>query len=75
MPLLSTENCKTLNKNAHIMYGGDCDAAMAQAATTAAVTHEPSQSQQVDSGDGGPGQFGFDLSSAEMDFWWLEDEQ
>ena len=54
--LLSTENCKTLlssNKNAHRMYGGDCDAAKAKAA--AAVTHVQSQSQEVGSGDEGLG--------------------
>ena len=54
------------------MYGGDCDAAMAEAA--AAVTHVQSQSQKVGSGDAGLG-LCFDLSSAETDFWWLEDEQ
>ena len=52
------------------MYGGDCDAAIAEAA--AAVT---SQSQEVGSGDEGLGLLCFDLSSAETDFWWLEDEQ
>ena len=36
VPLLSTENCKTLFKHAQGMYGGDCDAAIAEAA--AAVT-------------------------------------
>ena len=55
------------------MYGGDCDAAIAKAA--AAVTHVQSQSQEVGSGDEGLGLFGFDLSSVETDFWWLEDEQ
>ena len=54
------------------MYGGDCDAAIAKAA--AAVTHVQSQSQEVDSGDEGL-RLCFDLSSAETDFWWLEDEQ
>ena len=54
------------------MDGGDCDAAMAEAA--AAVTHVQSQSQKVSSGDAGLG-LCFDLSSAETDFWWLEDEQ
>ena len=61
------------NKNAHSMYGGDCDSAIAKAA--AAVTHVQSQSQEVGSGDEGPDLLCFDLSSAEMDFWWLEDEQ
>ena len=51
------------------MYGGDCDAAIAEAA--AAVTHVQSQSQEVGSGDEGLGLLCFDLSS----FWWLEDEQ
>ena len=55
------------------MYGGNCDAAMAEAA--AAVTHVQSQSQKVGSGDARPGLLCFDLSSAETDFWWLEDEQ
>ena len=54
------------------MYGGDCDAAIAKAAAT--VTHVQSQSQEVRSGDEGSGLFGFDLSSAETDFWGLEDE-
>ena len=54
------------------MYGGDCDAAIAEAA--AAVTHVQSQSQEFGSGDEGLG-LCFDLSSAETDFWWLEDEQ
>ena len=55
------------------MYSGDCDAAIAEAA--AAVTHVQSQSQEVGSGDGRLGLLCFDLSSAETDFWWLEDEQ
>ena len=55
------------------MYGGDCDAAIAEAA--AGVTHVQSQSQEVGSGVEGLGFFCFDLSSAETDFWWLEDEQ
>ena len=63
----------TLNKNTHSMYGGDCDAAIAKAA--AAVTHVQIQSQEVGSGDEGLGLLCFDLSSAEADFWWLEDEQ
>ena len=61
------------NKNAHSMYGGDCDAAIAKAA--AAVTHVQSQSQEVGSGDEGLDLLCFDLSSAETGFWWLEDEQ
>ena len=55
------------------MYGGDCDASIAKAA--AAVTHVQSQSQEVCSGDEGLGLLCFDLSSAETDFRWLEDEQ
>ena len=38
-------------KNAHSMYGCDCDAAIAKA--SAAVTHIQSQSQEVGSGDDG----------------------
>ena len=64
----------SLNKDTHSMYGGDCDAAIAKAA--AAVTHVQSQSQEVGSGDGRAGLVVFFyLSSAETDFWWLEDEQ
>ena len=55
------------------MYGGDCDAAIAKAA--AAMTHVQSQSEEVSSGGEGLGLLCFDLSSAETDFWWLEDEQ
>ena len=55
------------------MYGGDCDAAIAKAA--GAVTRVQSQSQEVGSGDEGLRLSCFDLSSAETDFWWLEDEQ
>ena len=40
------------------MYGGDCDAAIAEAA--AAVTHVQSQSQEVGSGDEGLGLLCFD---------------
>ena len=49
------------------------DAAIAEAA--AAVTHVQSQSREVGSGDEGLGLLCFDLSSAETDFWWLENEQ
>ena len=67
-------NCKTLQtKHTHSMRGGDCDAAIAEAA--AVVTHVQSQSQEVGSGDEGMGLLCFDSSSAETDFWWLEDEQ
>ena len=55
------------------MCGGDCDAAIAEVAT--AVTHVQSQSQEVGSGDERLGLLCFELSSAEMDFWWLDDEQ
>ena len=55
------------------MCCGDCDAAIAEA--VAAVTHVQSQSQEVGSGDEGLGLLYFDLSSAETDFWWLENKQ
>ena len=55
------------------MCCGDCDAAIAEAA--AAVTHVQSQSREVGSGDERLGLLCFDLSSAETDFWWLENEQ
>ena len=55
------------------MYGGDYDAAIANAA--AVVTHVQSPGEEVDSGDEGLGLLCFGLSSAETDFWWLEDEQ
>ena len=55
------------------MYGGECDAAIAEAA--AAVTHVQSQSLEVSSGDEGLGLLCFDLPSAELDFSWLVDEQ
>ena len=55
------------------MYGGACDAEIAKAA--AAVTHVQSRSLEVGSGDEGLGLLCFDSSSAETDFWWLEDEQ
>ena len=55
------------------MYGGDCDAAIAKAA--AAVIHVQSRSQEVGSGHEGLGLLCYDLTSAEADFWWLEDEQ
>ena len=70
-PLLSLgDKQKTLEiQNAH----GDYDAAIAKAA--AAVTHVQSLRQGVGFGDEGLGLFGFDLSSAETDFWWLGEEQ
>ena len=40
-----------------------------------AVTHVQSLTPEVGSGDEGLGSFGFDLSSAEAYFWWLEEEQ
>ena len=60
-------------KNAHSMYGGECHAAIAKAA--AAVTRVQSPSQEVGSSDNGLGLLCFDVSSAETDFWWPEDEQ
>ena len=73
-PLLSSEIVKhSKTKNTHSMCCGDCDAAIAEAA--AAVTNVQSQSQKVGSGDEGLGLLCFDLSSAETDFWWLENEQ
>ena len=56
---------KLYNKNAHSMYGNDCDVAIAEAA---AVIHVQSQSQEVGSGDEGLGLLCFDLSSAETYF-------
>ena len=70
VPLLSTENCIT---KTHSTYGGERNAATAKAA--AAVTRVQSPSQEVSSGDKGLGLLCFDLSSAETDFWWPEDEQ
>ena len=64
-PLLSLGDKHLKHKNAH----GDCDAVIAKA--DAVVTHVHSLSQEVGSGDEGLGLFGFDLSSAETDFWWL----
>ena len=61
------------NKNAHSMHGGECHAAIAKPA--AAVTRVQSPSQEVGSGDNRLGLLRFDLSSAETDFWWPEDEQ
>ena len=62
---------KTLQIKTH--NGGDCDAAIVKAA--AAATHVQSQGQEIGSEDEGLGLFGFDLSSAETDFWWLEGQQ
>ena len=39
------------------------------------MTRVQSPSQEVGSGDNGLGLLCFDLSSAETDFWWPEDEQ
>ena len=72
-PLLSSEIVKHFKTKTHSMCCGDCDAAIAKAA--AAVTHVQSQSQEVGSGDEGLGLLCFYLSSAETDFWWLENEQ
>ena len=54
------------------MDDGDYDAAIA--AASAAVTHVQSLSQEVSFGDEGLSLLCFDLSSAETDFLWLEDE-
>ena len=64
---------KMYNKNAHSMYGGKCDAAIAKAA--AAVTRVQSPSQELGSGDKGLSLLCIGLSSAETDFRWPEDEQ
>ena len=64
---------KNSQKRTQRMYGGDCDAAIAKAA--AAVTYVHSQSDEVGSGYEGLGLLYFESSSAETDFWWLEDEQ
>ena len=74
-PLVSMGNRKTLykQKRTQHMYGGDCDAAIVK--TAAAVTPVQSQSHEVGSDDKGLGLLCFVLSSAETDFWWLEDEQ
>ena len=55
------------------MYGGDCNAAITKAFT--AVTRVQSHSQKVGSGDEGLGLLCLDLSAAETDFWWLEDDE
>ena len=60
-------------KNAHSMNKGDYDEAIAKAA--AAVTRVQCLSQKVGFGDEALGLFVFDLSSAETDFWKLEDER
>ena len=72
VPPLSTENVLEVYQVTS-MYGGECHAAIAKAA--AAVTRVQSPSQEVGSGDNGLGLLCFDLSSAETDFWWPEDEQ
>ena len=73
-PLLSTENCITLNKNTHSMYVWRwlrcCDS---QSFRRCDSCTEPESG--VGSGDKGLGLLCFDLLSAETDFWWLEDEQ
>ena len=73
-PARGQQNGKNENFPVRVsMYGGDCDAATAKAAAT--VTHVHSQSRDAGSGDEDLGFLCFDLSSAETDFWWLEDEQ
>ena len=57
------------------MYGGDCDAAIAKAAAALTYAQSQSESQEVGSEDEGLDLLCFDLSSAETDFWWLENEQ
>ena len=69
---LHGKSLNTPNKDAHSIYGGDCNAAIAKA--TAAVTHVENQSQGVHSRDEGLGLFDFYLSSAETDFWRLEND-
>ena len=64
---------KHSNKNAHSIFMAAT--AMQTAKAAVAVTHVQSQSEEVGSGDEGLGLLCFDLSSAETDFWWLEDEQ
>ena len=64
---------KHMNTNTYGIDNGDCDAAIAKA--YAAVTPVQSLSQEVDFRDERLGLFGFDLSSAETDVWWLEEEQ
>ena len=55
------------------MDDGDCDEPIAAAA--AAVAHVQNLNQEVGFADEGLGLFGFDLSSAETEFWWLEEEE
>ena len=50
----------------------DCDAVIA--APAAAVAHVQNLSQEVGFADERLGLFDFDLSSAETEFWWLEEE-
>ena len=67
-------NCRTLQTKTHTAcVAVTAIAVIAEAAV--AVTHVQSQSQEVGSGDEGMGLLCFDSSSAETDFWWLEDEQ
>ena len=56
------------------MYGGDYDAVNTKAAA-AGIHVQQSPSREVSFGSEGLGLVPFDLSSAETDFWWLEDEQ
>ena len=73
-PLLSLGDISRKHlKNKHKHKHGDCDAVIVKA--SGVVTHIQSLSQEVGSGDEGLGLFGFDLSSAETDFWWLGEEQ
>ena len=55
------------------MDDGGCDATIA--AATAAVAHAQNLSQEVAFADAGLSLFGFDVSSAKTEFWWLEEEE
>ena len=59
--------------NAHSMDDGGCDATIAEAA--AAVAHVQNLSQEVGFTDAELSLFGFDVTSAETEFWWLEEEE
>ena len=56
------------------MYGGDCDAAIAKAAAAVTRAYRARVRRLVLVMEG-LGFLCFDLSSAETDFWWQEDEQ
>ena len=75
MPLLSAENCKTLRTKTPTA----CTAVTAMeryySQSSCRCDSRTQSESDVGSGDEGLGLFGFDVSSAETDFWWLEDEQ